>query len=594
MTYDLFNNSVEIDEGISGAYEFFKGVGGHTGSFDLRGAGFASYLNTEGIGVNGSLNVTGSQQIEGNLTGYNFNHLANLSVTGLSSLSHVTGTSLFANVDITGEADVNQFINGIDVSGDSQFYNNVSIDGEFRSTGDTLLEGNLYVNGNTRVTGELNIDGSFLINGSGISDFFDPGSSTITGDPFSFFAEKLGQLIVGTGAGTGAILDTDSASSGWALVVNPNNSFGIEWQDLNLVDSETITGFYSNKVDTQIDVDGRRRLVSLYPDFGGTVRTDVNINTIGSGAFFLGPTGEAVDPGARKLHGAYSIDLQLGDPSTATGVDSGAALGHRSTILGGMDNTAAANYSIIAGGSGNSIENSYLDRDSSNFSQILGGRGNFIEDAANCGIIGGQSNSINGTAIDNSFIIGAVSDITASHAVAMGYSNTVSNIGGFAIGYSNTVSADYSIALGRGCTSTRYGEIAHASGNSTTGKTSIFTSQRSTTDATQTELLAGGERITIATDTTCTFTIQISAQQDSTSGGNAAAYKIEGCIKNISGTTSLVGSITKTVIAEDDAAWDVTAEADDTNDALAIKVTGKAATNIRWAATSILTEVTYA
>jgi len=41
-------------------------------------------------------------------------------------------------------------------------------------------------------------------------------------------------------------------------------------------------------------------------------------------------------------------------------------------------------------------------------------------------------------------------------------------------------------------------------------------------------------------------------------------------------------------------AWDATAEADNTNEALAIKVTGEAATNIRWVAKVDIAQVTYA
>lgn len=71
----------------------------------------------------------------------------------------------------------------------------------------------------------------------------------------------------------------------------------------------------------------------------------------------------------------------------------------------------------------------------------------------------------------------------------------------------------------------------------------------------------------------------------------SAAYKLEGCIDRNGATTALVGSVTKTVIAEDDADWDVTAEADDTNEALVIKVTGEAGKTIRWVARIELTEV---
>jgi len=114
-----------------------------------------------------------------------------------------------------------------------------------------------------------------------------------------------------------------------------------------------------------------------------------------------------------------------------------------------------------------------------------------------------------------------------------------------------------------------------------------------TTDATETEIFVNGvadSRITIASGYCYTFMVQISAKRTETSM-ECAGYKIEGVIKNDSGTTSLVDAPTVTSIAEDDSNWDVTAEADDINDALVIKVTGAASKTINWAATVNLTEV---
>jgi hypothetical protein len=64
-------------------------------------------------------------------------------------------------------------------------------------------------------------------------------------------------------------------------------------------------------------------------------------------------------------------------------------------------------------------------------------------------------------------------------------------------------------------------------------------------------------------------------------------------LKNIGGTISLVGSLTSTTPWEDVSAWDATVVADDANDALEVKVTGAASTNIRWVASVRTVEVTY-
>ena len=62
---------------------------------------------------------------------------------------------------------------------------------------------------------------------------------------------------------------------------------------------------------------------------------------------------------------------------------------------------------------------------------------------------------------------------------------------------------------------------------------------------------------------------------------------------NNGGTTALGGSITKTVLGESVASWDATIEADNTNDALVIKVTGTSSNNIRWVATTHTSEVVF-
>ena len=73
----------------------------------------------------------------------------------------------------------------------------------------------------------------------------------------------------------------------------------------------------------------------------------------------------------------------------------------------------------------------------------------------------------------------------------------------------------------------------------------------------------------------------------------SGAYTITGLIErdNAAADTRIVGSVTTTVIAEDDAAWDATATADTTNGALTITVTGNNETTIRWVATVYLTQV---
>jgi hypothetical protein len=135
---------------------------------------------------------------------------------------------------------------------------------------------------------------------------------------------------------------------------------------------------------------------------------------------------------------------------------------------------------------------------------------------------------------------------------------------------------------------TRYAECAYAS--------NVFSIQGDaqridllarnvTTNDTPTELALDGasERITIREDTVMAGTINISAIQST--GAKSAHYIRKFAIKNIGGTTALVGSVsTVGTDVEDDSDWDIALTADNTNDALAVTVTGKTGETIRWLA----------
>lgn len=239
-----------------------------------------------------------------------------------------------------------------------------------------------------------------------------------------------------------------------------------------------------------------------------------------------------------NARGIGAVDLQQ-KRNSATKIASGVC----ASIGGGYSNTSSGVYNAVAGG--------YNNNAASTYSSIGGGRDN---------------------------------NTTATKSVISGGQNNVT------YGSFSTIPGGY---YGK---ANNYGQLAYASGRFAAlgdAQTSTFVSRRSTTDATQSELFLDGssERMTIATDTTWAFTMLIVARRTD-ADNESAAYEIKGCIDNNAGTTALVGSIATTVIAEDNAAWDVTAEADNTNDALAVKVTGEAAKTIRWVATVWMSQVT--
>ena len=90
------------------------------------------------------------------------------------------------------------------------------------------------------------------------------------------------------------------------------------------------------------------------------------------------------------------------------------------------------------------------------------------------------------------------------------------------------------------------------------------------------------------------FEIMVTAIQSGGSVGTTGdgwATKYTGAVKNISGTTSLIGSVTEESIAGDagTTAWDASVTADDGNDAVVIFGTSTENRNIEWVAKAKLT-----
>jgi hypothetical protein len=181
-------------------------------------------------------------------------------------------------------------------------------------------------------------------------------------------------------------------------------------------------------------------------------------------------------------------------------------------------------------------------------------------------------------------------------AVAGGSSNTASAYGAFVVGAENTANGQYSAVVGGLQATTRgiYGAQSHASGYLTTSgdaQTRTFVLRTSTNNATPAVITADNQtagttnQVVLPNDSTFFFEVRIAARRTDVNG-ESAAYILQGCIDRNSSAanTALVGSVTKTVVAEDTAGWDVAATADTVNGALAITVTGESAKNISWVA----------
>lgn len=228
---------------------------------------------------------------------------------------------------------------------------------------------------------------------------------------------------------------------------------------------------------------------------------------------------------------------------------------------------------------------------------------------------------------------------SAVNATAIGTGVTASGIGSLAAGYGGVASGDYSVAISGQATATYafcaahigvgtasgYGSAALQGSDATDAyqfaiggtksqwvressygvtagyrTSSIWTLSIRTTDATPTKLstrdIDATGNVVLLNNSTWAFRALIVGREDA-AGVDSAAYELVGCIRRdaTAASTAMIGGGTiLTVMAETDATWDVTATADTTNGALAITVTGAAATNILWVCTLMAAVITEA
>lgn len=295
----------------------------------------------------------------------------------------------------------------------------------------------------------------------------------------------------------------------------------------------------------------------------------------------------------------------------------GATIGGGGTS--GYTNRVTDDYGTVGGGYGNRAGDDDGTTNNRSYATVGGGwsntandrdatvGGGYLNTASGQGatIGGGQFNTASGwgdtTASVSYATVGGGNSNTASgyHAtVGGGDSNTTSGyeatVGG---GTDNTASGEVATVPGGGYASaTHYGEMAYAAGpfaSSGDAQTSIYVLRNTTTDATQTELFldGSGERITIADGRTMTFDILVVGREND--NGESAGYHIWGVIENVGGITAIVGSVNEAVLGEDDMSWSVTVDADDTYEALRIRVQGGTGGSIRWVATVRTAEVAW-
>ena len=308
-------------------------------------------------------------------------------------------------------------------------------------------------------------------------------------------------------------------------------------------------------------------------------------------AFAAGPFTDATSRGANAIGYAAQATAQPYATaiarSYASGADSfAAAIANNTSTYGaqgansiaiGKQAKASSNEAVAIGGN--------FQTASSLYASTIGGTFN-TNQGTRAIIAGGQSNTIS-TAGQYGVIVGGNSNnVTGSRGVIVG-------------GDYNEANASHTFATGEYAKAAEIGKLARATGRFSAdgdAQGGQFILRADTTDATATVLTTNNatastnNQIVAASDTCITFDGTITAMQN---GAQAyASWKIEGLLVNDGGTTTLANSAT-TVISNADG-WGMALSADNTNNALAITVTGEAAHNIRWVANIRTTEVTYA
>jgi hypothetical protein len=279
---------------------------------------------------------------------------------------------------------------------------------------------------------------------------------------------------------------------------------------------------------------------------------------------FFTPHGVVVGGGNNQATGAYSFIGGGGDAGTAA--NRNVASGDWSVVGGGRNNTASGVGSVVSGGGLNPTPSAVVGNTSSGVSSFVGA---------------GQSNQASG---NNSFI-GAGLGNTANSVQSV--------ITGGAYGTSRLI-------VGLNVFSASNNPMATSSVG--TQQSALLILAKQTTDATATVLTsdssaASGTNQVILPNNSAYY-VRGSIVAGVTGGGDSSSWTFQGTIKRgaNAAATSLVAAITATLVSQDTGAalWGgVTITADTTNGGLAVTVTGKASTTIRWVCKVETTEMSF-
>ena len=372
-----------------------------------------------------------------------------------------------------------------------------------------------------------------------------------------------GDIIADNGAGAGSASDVKVAvgTDGKILVADSTQAAGLNYKQVvpNSATDNAIVRF-DGASGTPVLTQTSKMIVT---DNGALQSTPSGGNARGTDAVDLQvarSSAPQVASGTESTIGGGNGNKASGAESTVSGGATNSSTGDGSSIGGGTVNTASGEHSTVSGG-GTNLASAILSS--------VGGGGSNIASSSNATVSGGDTNTASGS---------------------------YSCVGG---GSGNLASATYaSVPSGFKAVANHYGQRSHASGAFATdgdAQTSDVIFRGVTTNNTPTEIFIDGNavQLTIPSDTTWAFRMLIVARR-ADADDESAAYQLLGCIdrNSAANTTALVGTVGKTVIAEDVGGWDVDATADTTNGALVLTVTAENAKTVNWCCKCELVQLT--
>jgi hypothetical protein len=496
------------------------------------------------------------------------------------------------------------------ISGDIVNNNNVSSENSLRLSGDAVLTNNLSTEISLMVSAdslEISLrDSAFVINSNGIST---ANSLRLSSDTLLNLADSLetslrtsGDTSLSTDISTAnslrlssdTLLSTDiSTANSLRLSADTIASTGLSTEISLRISGDAAAGSSARANEETLSAD--KTLISTDRTFQiitFTSAKNVNLPTTGltDGLRFVIKNNNTANYGALSVrHSGTTLGMIFAQQqiefvysgtnwiSTTIGQAAGGT-----RIALGYNANCASNNSIALGNA------SYGDNSAISIGHSASGGSDVVA-------IG---NSANGGGVGQSVCLGNSTNAGNQYgSVSIGVSSIAN--GGIAIGgYSKTNANNTAMAFGYYAQAQRWNEQAfkfdYTASTTIRYYFSRFQWQGTTSDGNALEIFLGGtsnKRATVLASSVFSFNGQFIA---SITNGDCKIWNISGAIKrNASNTTTLIGSITKTTVAEDAGAttWDISATADDTNESLKITVTGETAKTIIWHGVLSITEL---